>query len=67
MRSARGNISKQTLQLMIDNPETHKRLKIHNVQSEAVNQKKGRQKTKGQTMIYKALQRKLKIEQQLFQ
>jgi len=52
---------------MMDNPETHKRLKIHNVQSEAVNQKKGRQcndqKTKGQTMIYKTLQRKLKIEQ----
>jgi len=30
MRSARGNISKQTLQLMIDNPETHKRFKIQN-------------------------------------
>ena len=37
MRLARGNISKQTLESMMDNSETHTRLKIQNGQSEAVN------------------------------
>jgi len=40
MRFARGNILKQTLESMMDNPETHTRLEIQNGQLETVNRRR---------------------------